>query len=98
MSSTRLPGKVLLPLSGKPVLEHVIQRVRHCKLVDKVVVATTLHDSDDLIEDWCKKNNVEYYRGSLEDVLDRYYQVASIIKQIIYCELLLTVLPLIQLL
>ncbi len=80
MSSTRLPGKVLLPLSGKPVLEHVIQRVRHCKLVDKVVVATTLHDSDDLIEDWCKKNNVEYYRGSLEDVLDRYYQVASLYK------------------
>lgn len=80
MSSTRLPGKVLLPLSDKPVLEHVIQRVRHCKLVDKVVVATTVHDSDDLIENWCKKNNVEYYRGSLEDVLDRYYKVANLYK------------------
>ena len=61
MSSTRLPGKVLLPLSDKPVLEHVIQRVRNCKLVDKVVVATTVHDSDDIIEDWCKKNNFEYF-------------------------------------
>jgi spore coat polysaccharide biosynthesis protein SpsF (cytidylyltransferase family) len=80
MSSTRLPGKVLLPLSDKPVLEHVIQRVRNCKLVDKVVVATTVHDSDDIIEDWCKKNNFEYYRGSLEDVLDRYYEVASQFK------------------
>jgi spore coat polysaccharide biosynthesis protein SpsF (cytidylyltransferase family) len=80
MSSTRLPGKVLLPLSDKPVLEHVIQRVRNCKLVDKVVVATTIHDSDDIIEDWCKKNNFEYYRGSLEDVLDRFYKVASQFK------------------
>jgi spore coat polysaccharide biosynthesis protein SpsF (cytidylyltransferase family) len=78
MSSTRLPGKVLLPLSDKPVLEHVIQRVRNCKLVDKVVVATTVHDSDDLIEDWCKKNSVDYYRGNLEDVLDRFYQVACL--------------------
>ena len=77
MSSTRLPGKVLLPLSDKPVLEHVIQRVRNCKLVDKVVVATTVHDSDDIIENWCKKNNFNYYRGSLEDVLDRFYKVAS---------------------
>ena len=80
MSSTRLPGKVLLPLSDKPVLEHVIQRVRNCKLVDKVVVATTVNDSDDIIEDWCKKNNFEYYRGSLEDVLDRFYEVASQFK------------------
>jgi spore coat polysaccharide biosynthesis protein SpsF (cytidylyltransferase family) len=80
MSSTRLPGKVLLPLSDKPVLEHVIQRVRNCMLVDKVVVATTVHDSDDIIEDWCKKNNFEYYRGSLEDVLDRFYKVASQFK------------------
>jgi len=80
MSSTRLPGKVLLPLSDKPVLEHVIQRVRNCKLVDKVVVATTVHDSDDIIEDWCKKKNFEYYRGSLEDVLDRFYKVASQFK------------------
>jgi spore coat polysaccharide biosynthesis protein SpsF (cytidylyltransferase family) len=77
MSSTRLPGKVLLPLSDKPVLEHVIKRVRNCKLVDKVVVATTVHDSDDIIENWCKNNNFEYYRGSLEDVLDRFYVVAS---------------------
>ena len=80
MSSTRLPGKVLLPLSDKPVLEHVIQRVKNCKLVDKVVVATTVHDSDNIIEDWCKKNNFEYYRGSLEDVLDRFYKVASQFK------------------
>ena len=55
MSSTRLPGKVLLPLSGRPVLEHVVQRIRQCKFVDKVVVATTENDSDDLIENWCKK-------------------------------------------
>jgi spore coat polysaccharide biosynthesis protein SpsF (cytidylyltransferase family) len=80
MSSTRLPGKVLLPLSDKPVLEHVIQRVMKCKLVDNVVLATTTEESDDIIENWCKKNKIEFYRGSLDDVLDRYYKAASLNK------------------
>jgi spore coat polysaccharide biosynthesis protein SpsF len=74
MSSTRLPGKVLMPLAGRPVLNHVIDRVRACKTIDELVVATSTDPSDDAIEAWCHTAAVPCYRGSLHDVLDRYYQ------------------------
>lgn len=77
MGSTRLPGKVLMPLSGVPVLEHVVQRVRACATVDEVVVATSSDNSDDVLADWCSKHEVKFFRGSLTDVLDRYYQCAK---------------------
>jgi spore coat polysaccharide biosynthesis protein SpsF len=77
MSSTRLPGKVLLPLAGKPVLNHVVSRVRSCKIIDKVVVATSTDSSDDAIETFCKESKINLYRGNLLDVLDRYYQCAK---------------------
>ena len=76
MSSTRLPGKVLLPLAGKPVLEHVVKRVAHCRSISGIVVATSLDPRDDLIHEWCLSNAVSCYRGSLDDVLDRYYRAA----------------------
>ena len=78
MSSTRLPGKVLMPLAGKPVLAHVVQRSQACRKVDEVVVATSTDLSDDAIEQWCAYNQVHCYRGSLNDVLDRYYQAAKL--------------------
>ena len=78
MSSTRLPGKVLMPLAGKPVLAHVVQRTQACRKVDEVVVATSTDLSDDTIEQWCADNQVSYYRGSLNDVLDRYYYAAKL--------------------
>jgi len=80
MSSSRLPGKVLMPLAGKPVLEHIVGRIRACKTVAKVVVATSTDHTDDAIQAWCEKEDVSHYRGSLEDVLDRYYQAAVIHK------------------
>ena len=76
MGSTRLPGKVLLPLAGKPVLDHVVTRIKHCSTVNKIVVATSLDSSDDIIDRWCRDNAVNCYRGSLHDVLDRYYHAA----------------------
>lgn len=76
MSSTRLPGKVLLPLAGKPVLEHVVNRIAQCRTIGGIVVATSLEPSDYPIEQWCQKQAVACYRGSLHDVLDRYYQAA----------------------
>lgn len=76
MSSTRLPGKVLMELAGMPVLEHVVSRIESCKTVQKVVVATSTDESDDAIERWCESLGVACYRGSLNDVLDRYYQAA----------------------
>ena len=78
MSSSRLPGKVLMPLVGKPVLAHIIERLFYCKTIEKIVVATTNESSDDLVADYCTNNNIDCYRGSLEDVLDRYYQSAKI--------------------
>ncbi len=78
MSSSRLPKKVLLPLAGKPVLAHVIERLQHCEMLNKIVVATSTDLSDDAIDKWCLQNNINYYRGSLLDVLDRYYQAALI--------------------
>lgn len=78
MSSARLPGKVLMPLVGKPVLEHVVNRMQACKTISEVVVATSIDQTDDAIQAWCDQAAVSYYRGSLEDVLDRYYQAAKI--------------------
>lgn len=77
MSSTRLPGKVLMSLAGKPVLEHVVSRIEQCKSIHKVVVATSTDGSDDAIEQWCQQGGVACHRGSLHDVLDRYYQAAK---------------------
>jgi spore coat polysaccharide biosynthesis protein SpsF len=77
MSSTRLPGKVLMPLVGKPVLEHVVSRIEYCKTIQKIVVATSVDSSDDAIEIWCNTRSISCFRGSLNDVLDRYYQAAK---------------------
>jgi spore coat polysaccharide biosynthesis protein SpsF len=74
MSSTRLSGKVLMPLVGEPVLWHVVSRILTCKTIAEVVVATSTDATDDSIEAWCQGADVSCYRGSLNDVLDRYYQ------------------------
>jgi len=76
MGSTRLPGKVLTVIEEKPVLEHIIDRVRYSKNIHRIIVATTILKEDDVIEELCKKLNVECFRGNPEDVLDRYYQAA----------------------
>jgi spore coat polysaccharide biosynthesis protein SpsF len=77
LSSTRLPGKALLPLCGEPLLLRMVQRVKAAKKVGTVVVATTTHTEDDAIVAMCEKNKIEVYRGSKFDLLDRHYQVAS---------------------
>jgi len=77
MGSTRLPGKVMRSLIGKPVLWHVVDRLRFCKKIESIVVATTTEPEDDAIEDWCCTQWVPCFRGSEDDVLDRYYQAAK---------------------
>jgi spore coat polysaccharide biosynthesis protein SpsF len=64
-----------MPLAGRPVLWHVVNRISACQTIAKVVVATSTDISDDAIEAWCQREDVSCYRGSLNDVLDRYYQV-----------------------
>lgn len=76
MSSKRLPGKVLLDIGGQPMLVRVVERTRRATLVDQVVVATTLEPADDAIQRLCEARGYPYFRGSLLDVLDRYYQAA----------------------
>ncbi|MFD1446454.1 cytidylyltransferase domain-containing protein [Oceanobacillus profundus] len=78
MSSSRLPGKVLKPLAGKPMLLQQINRINKSKFIDKLIVATTIEAIDDAVVTMCKENNILYYRGSLENVLERYYQIAKI--------------------
>ena len=80
MSSSRLPGKVLMPLANKPVLWHVVERIKACKTISEVVVATSTDKTDDAVEAWCQGAGVSCYRGSLNDVLDRYYQAAKLHK------------------
>jgi spore coat polysaccharide biosynthesis protein SpsF len=76
MGSSRLPGKVLLDLAGQPMLRRVVERTRRAKTIDQVVVATTTEPSDDPLVELCAQLGYACYRGSLYDVLDRYYQAA----------------------
>jgi spore coat polysaccharide biosynthesis protein SpsF len=77
MGSTRLPGKVLLPLMGKTVLAHVVERCNAISLVDEVVVATTNQEIDNQIEEETGKLNISCFRGSEADVLQRYYEASQ---------------------
>jgi spore coat polysaccharide biosynthesis protein SpsF len=77
MGSTRLPGKVMMKLANKTVLEHVVQRVGKSDEVDEIVIATTNKKDDDLIVREAERLGVKYYRGSEEDVLSRYYYAAK---------------------
>lgn len=69
--SSRLPGKALIDICGKPALQRVIERLREAKLLDDVIVATTENEADDAIIELCEKLKCNYFRGSENDVLDR---------------------------
>lgn len=77
LNSSRLPGKVLLPVGELTVLEFIVQRLRRSKLIDDVVIATTENESDNAIIDLCKNKNIKYFRGSEEDVLSRVLDAAK---------------------
>lgn len=76
MTSTRLPGKVLKSINNQPMLLFQIQRIMKSTKIDKLIVATTIEKEDDIIVELCEKNNISFFRGSLENVLDRFYQAA----------------------
>ncbi|MGE7910998.1 cytidylyltransferase domain-containing protein [Lysinibacillus xylanilyticus] len=77
MGSTRLPGKILKIVNDRPLLSYQIERLQQSSYITDLVIATTIDDKDDLIVDFCKKNNVLCFRGSEEDVLARYYETAK---------------------
>lgn len=76
MGSTRLPGKVLKPIAGKVLLDHVLGRLSLLEFPVKVVIATSDQSQDDVIARHCTSRGVAVFRGSETDVLDRYYQCA----------------------
>lgn len=77
MGSTRLPGKSLLPLAGEPLVGRVLERVKRCQRVDQIVLVTTQKEQDDPLVELGKKYGVEIFRGSENDLVDRYYQAAK---------------------
>jgi spore coat polysaccharide biosynthesis protein SpsF (cytidylyltransferase family) len=77
MGSTRLPGKTMADLGGRPVLGRVVERVRAAASVGRLVVATTTAPGDDPIAVWCREEGVECFRGDEQDVLDRFRACAD---------------------
>jgi spore coat polysaccharide biosynthesis protein SpsF len=76
MSSTRLPGKVLKEVLGRPLLDYQFERLRRSKLAHELVVATTTNTADDVLAEFCRKREVTVFRGSEQNVLARYYFAA----------------------
>lgn len=77
MGSTRLPRKIIKPIIGRPMLSHMLERVKRAQKVDVIVVATTVNREDDETEKVVRRCGVGVFRGSEKDVLDRYYYAAK---------------------
>ncbi|MBW8725402.1 MAG: glycosyltransferase family protein [Inquilinus limosus] len=77
MSSSRLPGKVMADLLGEPMLARQVERLRRCRTIDRLLLATSTEPADDALVDLCARIGVECFRGSLDDVLDRFHAAAA---------------------
>lgn len=77
MGSTRLPGKVLLPLAGKESLWHIVSRLRACDSIDETIVATTTAPQDRAIIDFCEREQIRYVAGSEDNIVDRLLQATA---------------------
>src|SRR5216683_1994337 len=77
MGSSRLPRKVLMDLGGAAVLDRVLNRLGRSELIHELLVATTVEPADDAIVEHCKRTEQKVFRGSEQDVLDRYYHAAK---------------------
>lgn len=76
MSSSRLPGKVMRPVLGKPLIGHLLERLQRSRQVDRIIVATSTQTADDVLCDFVRGEGFEVFRGPQDDVLARYYQAA----------------------
>ena len=74
--STRFPDKVFADIDGKPLLWHAVNRLRYTEMIDDIILATTTDRKDDRIENWCRSESVKCFRGSENDVLNRYYSAS----------------------
>lgn len=75
--SSRYPNKVFAELCGKPLIWHVVNRLRFSETIDEIVLATTINPLDDRLYDWAISNNIQVFRGSENNVLNRYYEAAK---------------------
>lgn len=82
MGSTRLPGKVLMKINEKSILEHLVSRITPSQSIDQIVIATTTNTEDDALAQFCLAKGWAYTRGSDWDVLDRFYQTAKQYPQV----------------
>ena len=85
LTSTRFPAKVMKDLAGKPVLQHVLNRLSNCESIDRTIVATTYEEADDALETWCIENSIDCFRGEKDDVLKRFYECSKKIFSRYYC-------------
>jgi len=77
MSSTRLPGKILKEIKDKPLIAYEIDRIKKSKKIDKIVIATSYDATNDILEDFCKKYNIDCFRGEENDVLKRFFDCSN---------------------
>lgn len=87
MTSTRLPDKVLLPAGGKPMLKHLVDRLRQVKSIQTIVLATTVNRTDDCLEAFAKEEKIAHFRGSEEDVMGRVIGAADSVNADIVVEI-----------
>lgn len=77
MGSTRLPGKIMMDISGKPMIWHVVDRLKRSEKLNEIVIASTFDSKNDVLEAFADDNNINFFRGSEEDVLQRYLDGAE---------------------
>ncbi len=77
MGSTRLPGKVLKHICGKPLISYIVETLKLSTVIDNIIIATSINKENDKIESYAKQNSIKCFRGSEEDVLERFYQVSQ---------------------
>ena len=87
MTSSRLPGKVLLHAAGKPMLEHLVNRLRAVPSLDAIVLATTVNATDDGLEEFSKRVGISCYRGSENDVMERVIGAAESVEADVVVEI-----------
>lgn len=87
MASTRLPAKNLRPILGKPMLARLLERLKRCRMVDEIGVATTREPADDALEALARAESVACYRGSVDDVLERTLEAATVMKADVIVEI-----------
>ncbi|OHA24590.1 MAG: hypothetical protein A3H57_01260 [Candidatus Taylorbacteria bacterium RIFCSPLOWO2_02_FULL_43_11] len=80
MGSSRLPGKMMMDIEGRPLIAHVVERAKRIPSLDSVWLATTISERDEPLAQYAKTLGIEIYRGSEDDVLDRYYEAAKLAK------------------